>query len=132
MVRARHRLARHVSEDPIAAAIRAAEANTTGKILVTLAHHARSDIMAAALAAFVKLEMHRADRRNNVLFYVVPERREFAVVGDAGIHEALGQNFWDDLVQKMSERIRSGDLTSGLVYGIERVGRELAARFPKS
>jgi uncharacterized membrane protein len=132
MVRARHRLARHVAEDPIAAAIRASEAHTTGKILVTLAHHRGADVMAAALAAFVKLEMHRADHRNNVLFYVVPERREFAVVGDAAVHDALGQDFWDDLVRAMSERIRSEDLTRGIVFGIERVGGELTARFPKA
>lgn len=131
MVRSRHRLARHVSEDQIAEAIRSAEARTTGKIAVTLAHHAGADIMADAYAAFAKLEMHRTDHRNNVLFYVAPERRTFAVIGDAAIYEALGQGFWDALAEAMSEKIRSEDLTGGMVFGIDRVGRELANRFPK-
>lgn len=131
MVRGKHRLAHHVAEDQIATAIKAAEANTTGKILVTLAHHTGPDILPAAYKAFVRLEMHRAGKRNNVLFFVAPERREFAVVGDAAIHDALGQRFWDELVLAMSEKIRSADLTHGLVFGIERVGRELATHFPK-
>ncbi len=132
MVRGKHRLAHHVAEDPIAAAIKRAEAATTGKILVTLASHTGPDILPAAYKAFVRLEMHRAGKRNSVLFFVAPERREFAVVGDAAIHDALGQRFWDELALAMSEKIRSTDLTQGLVFGIERVGRELATHFPNS
>lgn len=131
MVKPKHHLARHVAEDRIADAIRAAEAQTSGKILVTLSHHSRGDIIAAAMRAFARLEMHRAHQRNNVLFFVAPEQREFAVVGDAGIHKELGQSFWEQLARSMSEKIKAQDLTSGLVYGIEQVGRELATHYPK-
>ncbi|HXW51587.1 MAG TPA: TPM domain-containing protein [Candidatus Acidoferrales bacterium] len=131
MVKPKHRLAHHVDEQRIADAIRSAEAGTTAKIVVTLAHHAGREILAAAMRAFMRLEMHRADKRNNVLFYVAPLRREFAIVGDAGAHDALGQGFWDELALSMSAHIKTESLTDGLCYGIDRVGRELSTRFPR-
>lgn len=132
MVKPKHHLVRHVDEDQIAAAIRAAEAHTTGKIVVMLSPHSRGDIIAAAMQAFAKLEMHRSHQRNSILFFVAPLKREFAVVGDAGIHQKLGQSFWDRLALSTSEQIKAKDLTSGLIYGIQETGRQLALHFPKT
>ncbi len=132
MVKKKHPLARHVDEDQIAAAIRAAEAHTTGKIVVTLSPHSRPDITAAAIQAFAKLEMHRSRHRNSILFFVAPSQREFAVVGDTGIHQKLGQSFWDRLALTMSAKIKVEDLTRGLIYGIQEIGQALALHFPKT
>jgi uncharacterized membrane protein len=129
MVARKHRLAHHVSEAQVAAAIREAEAKTSGRILLVLSDH-RGDTLKAAARTFERLRMNEAHHRNNVLFYVAPGRREFAIVGDAGIHEKLGQRFWDDLAAAISERIKSADLTSGIIYGIQHVGRELTNHFP--
>ncbi len=132
MVKPKHHLARSVDEDQIAAAIRAAEARTTGKIVVMLSPHYREDIVAEAMQAFAKLDMHRSHQRNSVLLFVAPSKREFAVVGDAGIHQKLGQSFWDQLARSMSQKVKAENLTRGLIYGIEEVGRELAAHFPRT
>ena len=83
MVKPKHHLARYVDEDRIAAAIRVAEAHTTGKVVVVLSSPSRGDIIAAAAQAFAKLDMHRSHHRNSVLLFVAPSKREFAVVGDA-------------------------------------------------
>ena len=45
--------------------------------------------------AFEKLGMARTRQRNAILFFVVPSRRRFAVLGDEGIHAKVGQEFWD-------------------------------------
>ena len=74
--------------------------------------------------------MTRTRDRNGVLFFVVPARRKFVVLGDGGIHEKVGQEFWDRVVAVVSEKFKTGDFTEGLVRGIEEVGEQLATHFP--
>ncbi|MHB8559173.1 MAG: hypothetical protein ACYDCU_13785 [Candidatus Acidiferrales bacterium] len=62
---------------------------------------------------------------------MVPSRREFAVIGDAGAHEALGQEMWDSIAALVQEHLSAGNPTAGLVTGIETIGRALAAHFPR-
>ena len=49
---------------------------------------------------------------------------------DHGIHEKVGQEFWDCVAAAVSEKFREGDFTGGLVKGIEEVGRQLSEHFP--
>ncbi len=129
--RIRRQLARHVDEGRIAAAIQAVEAQSTGKILVTLAPHFWGDVRRAAERAFKRMRLSHAPHRNNILFFVVPSRREFVVLGDAGIHQKVGQDFWHAIAGAVREKIKAEDLTSGLVHGIHTVGKELAQHFPR-
>jgi uncharacterized membrane protein len=127
-----HRLARHVDEERIREAIVAAEQGTTGPILVTLSHGTLGTTLSAGKRAFKRLRLGSAPERNGVLLFVIPERREFAVIGDAGVHDKVGQQFWERVAAAMSERIGRGDITDGLIHGIEEAGKELAAHFPRS
>jgi uncharacterized membrane protein len=73
----------------------------------------------------------RATRdHNGILFFVVPSRRRFAVIGDEGIHQKVGQEFWEKLVAAMSEDFKAGKFNEGLVSGIEEAGRLLRVHFP--
>jgi uncharacterized membrane protein len=128
--RRRHKLARHIDEERIRSAILAAEAGTTGKIHVTLSHDFKGSTFEHASRAFMRLRLDRSSDRNGVLFFVVPSRREFAVIGDAGIYQKVGQEFWDRVVDAVSEKTKAADLSSGLVHGIEEAGRELRVHFP--
>ena len=80
--------------------------------------------------AFVRLGMAKTRRRNGVLFFVVPARRRFVVLGDEGIHARVGQEFWDVLADAVSGHFRKGEFTDGLVRGIREAGAKLAAHFP--
>lgn len=126
----KHHLARHVDEPKVRAAIDDAEARTTGKVEVVLASNFKGDIGPAAQRAF-RLNLAKWPHRNGILFFVVPSRREFTVWGDAAIHQKAGQGFWDRLVQTVRERFKTGDLTAGLVHGIQEAGSELRRHFPK-
>ena len=64
-------------------------------------------------------------------FFVVPSRRKFAVVGDAGAHERLGQDAWNGLATLVERHFRGGDPTAALIAGIEDAGRLLAEHFPR-
>jgi uncharacterized membrane protein len=87
-------------------------------------------VYAAAARAFDRLGMHRTRQRNGVLFFVVPARRRFAILGDSGIHEKVGQSFWEIVTAAVSEDFRAGDFTGGLVRGIEMIANELRTHFP--
>ena len=85
-----------------------------------------------AVALFFKFSRLLSVRNLDILtlFFVVPGRRKFVVLGDVGIHEKVGQDFWEHVTAAVSERFREGDLTGGLVHGIQKVGEQLARYFP--
>ena len=126
----RKRLLQIVDRDKIKGAIEAAERQTSGEICVSVAPLFWGNIEKAADKAFVRLGMTRTKARNGVLFFVVPSRRKFVVLGDQGIHECVGQEFWESVAAIISEKFREGDFTGGLVRGIEKVAEELATHFP--
>lgn len=130
MVMTRKKLVQSIDTKRIEEAIRAAEHRTSGEIRVSVSRLFWGDVEKAAQKAFDRLGMARTQHRNGVLFFVVPSRRKFVVLGDAGIHEKVGQEFWHRVVAAVSERFRSGDFTGGLVHGIEVVGEQLSTHFP--
>jgi uncharacterized membrane protein len=125
------RLMRHIDSRRVEAAIAAAEQRTSAPIHVTLAPHFWGELRNTAERAFDHLGLTATPERNGILFFVAPTRREFVVLGDVGIHERVGQEFWDHVAAAVSSRIKQGDLTAGLVHGIETVADELEQRFPK-
>jgi uncharacterized membrane protein len=126
------RLHRFVDKKRVREAIVRAEATTDAPISVSIVPHVAGDVHAAALHALHRRGLSRAPGRNAVHFFVVPSRREFAVVGDAAAHEKLGQAAWDGVAATVEKHFRLGDPTAGLVAGIEEVGRHLARHFPRT
>ena len=126
----RRRFRQLVDAERVRAAIEAAERQTSGEIRVSVATFFWGRVRRAAERAFVRLGMTATTERNGVLFFVVPSRRRFVVLGDEGIHARVGQDFWEQLAAAMSAEFRAGDFTGGLVAGIDEAGRQLAEHFP--
>lgn len=122
---------RHVDHQAIRSAIVAAEARTTGRIHVTVSHQLWGNTRSRADRIFKRLHLSNTPERNGVLFFIAPAKREFSVVGDVGIHEKVGQEFWDRVVRAMRSKIQNGNLTQGILHGVEEAGKELAQHFPK-
>jgi uncharacterized membrane protein len=112
-------------------AIQKAERRTSGEIRVSLSQPFWGDVWKAAESAFERLGMTATKNRNAVLFFVAPTRHRFVVLGDCGIHEKVGAEFWQGIATAMSERFQHGDFTGGIVAGIETVGEGLAMHFPR-
>ncbi len=119
-----------IDKDRIKQAIRRAERRTSGEIRVSLSPPFWGDVRKAAEKAFERLGMTATRERNAVLFFIVPVRHKFVVLGDRGIHEKVGQDFWHHIVRTLTEKFREGDFTGGIVAGIEAVGEDLARHFP--
>jgi uncharacterized membrane protein len=127
----RARLVHGIDVRAVEAAVRAAERRTTGEIRVGLARfYFWGDVRRAAERAFATLKMDRTQHRNGVLLYVAPRRKEFALVGDRGIHERVEQIFWTELAGRLSTAFKAGDLTGGLERAIAEIGERLASYFP--
>lgn len=118
-------------EPEIVAAIRAAEQNTSGEIRVFISDKSVTDPVVAAQEQFTRLGMTQTRDRNGVLIFLAPGSRQFAVIGDSGVHARCGVGFWQELTRSMSEQFRAGDFTAGIVQGIQRAGELLGAHFPR-
>jgi len=121
---------RTIDVDRIKAAIAAAESAASGEIRVSVSRFFWGSVRRAAERAFVRMGMTRTKDRTGVLFFIVPARKKFIVLGDEGIHAKVGQEFWDCVAGLMSEHFRKGEFTEGLVEAIGEAGRQLAAYYP--
>jgi uncharacterized membrane protein len=120
-----------LDEAKLVAAIAEAERKTSGEIRVFLSHKKPDDAVAAAQHAFDRLGMARTHHRNGVLIFVAPKARKFAVIGDAGVHQRCGDEFWTALAAEMSGHFRKAEFTSGILHGIRKAGELLASHFPR-
>jgi len=126
----RRRLLQRLDIERIKKAIEEAEKQTSGEIMVSVARFFWGRVRPAAERAFKRLGMKRTRQRNGILFFIVPARRRFIVLGDKGIHVKVGQEFWESIAAAMSEDFKKGDFTDGLLGGIATAARGLASYFP--
>jgi uncharacterized membrane protein len=119
-----------INDDRVKAAIASAERQTSGEMRVSVSRFFYGSVRRAAERAFDRMAMRNTQDRNGILFFVVPSRRRFVVIGDEGIHARVGQEFWDKLVAAMAGDFKGGKFNEGLVRGIEECGRLLAVHFP--
>jgi uncharacterized membrane protein len=117
--------------DRVVGAIAEAEKKTSGQIRVHLHHRSVRDPIEAGRKAFEKLGMTGTAEKNGVLIFVAPRSHNFAILGDSGIHEKCGDDFWNEAAAAMTDHFRKGDFPGGIVATIGKVGNALAAHFPR-
>jgi uncharacterized membrane protein len=120
-----------LDHERIVQAIRQAEACSRAEVRVHVSNEDVADAQKAAAARFEKLGMTATAERNGVLIYVAPHTRNFAIVGDTGIHQCCGQSFWQEVAAAMEADFRAGRFTEGIVKGVARAGEALGAHFPR-
>ena len=123
-----HRL----DEVRIISAIAEAERKSSGEIRVYVSHRKRIDPLAFAQKRFLQLGMTKTRHRNAVLIYLVPHTRQFAVVGDQGVHEKCGEQFWQRVVDGMRVHFQNERFSHALIEAVNEVGKVLAAHFPRT
>ncbi|HIT49126.1 MAG TPA: TPM domain-containing protein [Candidatus Coprenecus stercoripullorum] len=111
-------------------AIRSAEMDTSGEIRVHIEPECKGDPYLKAAYVFSRLKMFDTQRRNAVLIYLAYKSHKFAIIGDSGINELVGEGFWNDVRDAMSADFASGRFSDGLVSAILSVGRKLKDYFP--
>jgi uncharacterized membrane protein len=117
--------------DAVSRAIAGEEARTSAEIREHLDHHCSGEAMARAVAVFERLGMHRTAARHGVLIYVSVGDHKLAVLGDLGIHERVGQAYWERLVEAVLAHFRDERPRDGLLHAVGEVGAILARHFPR-
>jgi uncharacterized membrane protein len=112
-------------------AIQAAEQRTSGEVRVFIESRCSYlDAIDRAKEIFESLEMHRTEKRNATILYLAIKDRQAAVYADAGIHEKVGQQYWQETVAGMLQAFRHEQLVDGICIGIGRLGEALCTHFP--
>jgi uncharacterized membrane protein len=119
-----------IDEPRVVAAIRAAEQSSSGEIRVFVSEKQVDGVVDEAKVHFLRLGMEKTRARNGVLIYIAPRSRNFAIVGDVGVHERCGDRFWQEIASGMESHLKKERYTEALILAIERVGAVLAAHFP--
>ena len=117
-------------EQEIVEAIGIAEKNTSGEIRV---HIEKENTIAAidrAVEVFHHLNMEKTKERNGVIIYVAVKSKHFAIYGDKGIHDIVGNDFWNSTKDVMANHFKNGNFKQGLIDGILKAGEQLKSHFP--
>lgn len=114
----------------IGGAIERAENETSAEIKLVVLRRCRGSIQRQAAAVFEQYGLDQTRERNAVLILLATAGREFLIYGDQGIHEKVGQGFWDDVKEVMQTHFQQDDFGTGLQAGIERIGEKLKQYFP--
>ena len=125
-------------ETAIVEAIRIAEKNTSGEIRVHLEPTSISaeepnepiDAFDRAAEVFDLLNMDNTKESNGVLIYVAVQDRTLVIMGDKGINDIVGQNFWEGTKDVIINHFKDGNMKQGLVEGILKAGEQLKKHFP--
>jgi|ERR1017187_5164448 uncharacterized membrane protein len=117
-------------QNAIVQSITNAELNTSGEVKVRIDSKCKGDVLDVAADYFKKLEMHKTELRNGVLFYLSVNDRKFAIFGDKGINEKVPANFWDNIRDVMLNYFKQQQFAEGLSKGIEMAGEKLKTHFP--
>ena len=115
----------------LVAAIKQAEQNTSGEVRVFIESKCRfMDALDRAKEIFFRLEMDQTEERNATLVYVAVKDKQAAIFGDQGIHQKVGDQYWQSEVMKMLQRFKHEQLAEGISLAVMDLGQALQQYFP--
>lgn len=117
-------------QQQVKVAIENAELQTSCEIRVFVEDFSKIDVLDRAAFQFKKLAMHETALRNGVLIYLATEDKKFAIIGDVGINQHTGNEFWDSVKELMLTEFKKEDLTTGLIIGIAAIAEKVKLFFP--
>lgn len=115
----------------IVEAIRQAEQQTSGEIRVFIESRCRFvEPLDRAAEIFWNLKMDKTEFHNSVLLYVAVKDQQFAIFADTGIHQKLGDAYWQQQVALLSKHFSNEQYTHAVVNVIHDIGAALHQHFP--
>jgi len=118
-------------QERIVDAIRKSEKMTSGEVRVFIESRCSYvDAIDRAAELFFRLGMERTDDRNGVLVYIAMKDRQLAVFGDENIHKKVGNEYWNNEVQKMIQQFNKDNYAEGIRQIVLDIGEALTMYFP--
>lgn len=117
--------------EQIVNAIQEAERQTSGEIRIFIESRCKYvDALDRATEIFNNLQMGKTELRNGVLFYLAVKDKQLAIFADKGIHEAAGNNYWQNAVKDIISVFTKDSLVAGITTSIYKIGQALKEHFP--
>jgi len=119
-------------ESLVVDAIREAETQTSGEIRVHIENHTLQNVSVEERTKqiFHFLKMDTTKAQNGVLVYVAVNLKQFWIYGDQGIHQKVGNDFWNSTRDVILASFKHAKYCEGLTKGILQIGTQLQAHFP--
>lgn len=117
-------------DSQIIRAIQKAEKATSGELRVHLTKQIKKDPIKEAIRIFKLLGMHKTKQRNGCLILIGLKNKKVVVIGDKGINDIVGENFWDDVIRAIIAGFKKDSYAEGLEQGILMIGEKLKQYFP--
>ncbi len=118
-------------KEQVVEAIKSAEKRTSGEIRVYIESHCKYvDPLDRAAEIFYTLKMNETAQRNAALVYIAFKDHQLAVLGDEGIHQKTGQQFWNDAVRQMLQHFNGEHYATGIATVVTTIGEVLHTWFP--
>lgn len=83
-----------------------------------------------ALEVFTQLRIWDTEQNNGVLIYLLLADRDVEIVVDRGLHKQVPQATWEAICQGMETEFRHNRFESGVLLGIDAIGKLLATYYP--
>jgi len=120
-----------VENKRIVEALKSTETFTSGEIRIFIeSRNPLVSTMERAMSVFFELQMEKTQQRNAVLLYIAVKDKEVALFGDEGIHQQVGNEFWNQQVKQMISLFKENSLADGIVKCLNEVGQVLVEKFP--
>jgi uncharacterized membrane protein len=115
----------------LVAAVQEAEKRTSGEIRLFVESRCRFvDPVDRAKELFLQLGMEKTKQRNATLIYIAFKDHQLAILGDEGIHQKVGQTYWEEEVSKMISEFKSEHVVDGICQVVSDIGEALRHHFP--
>lgn len=117
-------------QNEIVKAIQQAELQSSAEIRVHIDDKTKLTALDRSAQIFKQLKMHKTQARNGVLLYMSIENKYFAIIGDAGIHQFVKDEFWANCTEEVLQEFKKGNFLKGITDCIAKVGNTLKQYFP--
>jgi putative membrane protein len=90
----------------------------------------RAAVLARAEQSFLEQGVTETRDRSGVLLFLSEAERRVELLADRGIHERVGTEDWQMLVNDVVKAIREGRPGAGIAGAVDAIGARLAQHFP--
>jgi putative membrane protein len=99
------------------------------RLVPTAAQHAV--VRARAQQLFMERGVTETRQRSGVLLYLSEGEHRVELLADRGIHERVGAEGWQRVVDQVVGSIREGHAADGIAAAVDSIGQSLALHFPR-
>lgn len=83
-----------------------------------------------AVEVFSQLRVWDTEHNNGVLVYLLLADRDVEIIADRGINVRVRTEEWEEICREMEAAFAVGQFESGMIGGIQAIGRHLQEHFP--